>query len=101
MKYQRKGMTISALSHMASVKGLSALGWGEVACKGWPYLQALRVLRLLSCPETSLNAPNRMSSQGRFCSRVGMSAAGQEKALPGSLMGLPVLCSVIGSGQLW
>lgn len=32
---------------------------------------------------------------------VGMSPAGQEKALSGSLMGSPVLCSVIGSGQLW
>jgi hypothetical protein len=69
MKNQKKRMTVSVLSNMASVNGSPPSGGGEGVCKDQPSSQTLRMLRLLSLPEASLNAPDSLSSHCGYYSR--------------------------------
>lgn len=80
---------LSAVKHGLCEKGHLLQVGGEVACKDRPYLQPPRPLRLLSLPEASLNAPNRMSLHGRHCgggrhvsSRTGKSSAWVTNGFP-------------------
>lgn len=91
MKQRKRGLYISVPAALVCESGSQRGVQAEGAGKDWPYLSPLRELRLLSLPEASCNAPNRTALPRRYCSRGGRSAAGQEKALLGSLMGFSVL----------
>lgn len=100
---EERGLNISVLSDMACESPSPAWGVGRRGCQGldlplspeYPrFYLFLRpaVMRLPGCP----------CIVGIMVGAwVDMSAAGQEKALLGSLMGFSVLCSDMGSGQLY
>lgn len=98
---EERGLNISVLSDMACESGSPAWCVGRSCRQG---------LALPFNPENShfylFLRPAVMLLPGCPCivgitAGVGMSAAGQEKALLGSLMGFSVLCSDMGSGQLY